>query len=257
MALPLAGKRVLVTRARAQSEELASRLRALGADPVLLPGIEVQFVAPGDALGGALTARPPFDWIVFTSQNAVPPFVAALQALPPGTPPRVNAGIAVVGKKTRNSMAALVARRWIVPGVHTAEALAEHLAPLVKGRRVLWPRGETANADFARRLKAAGAFEVREVVVYRTMAPDGDLMQAVRALRRGEIDVATFASPKTLWGVLERLGEDATKLLSRCRLAVIGPSTAEAVRKAGLAEPTIAEPHTVEGLVEAVVRALK
>ncbi len=246
---PLAGRRVLVTRAAEQAGELASRLRGMGAEVLLLPGIEVLPPATWESLDGALDALDRFDWIAFTSRNAIAPFFERLAARGKTLPARAK--VAAVGGKTAAALAERGLTAPAVPAEHGAESLVRLLAPEIRGRRVLWPRAERAQEILAERLLAAGAAEVRGAVCYRVRTPEVDAAPIRRALAEGAIDAVTLGSPRTLEGVLELLGAEAAGRLARCRLVCVGPTTAAACRALGLA-PVIAAPHTAEGIADAV-----
>ncbi|HEY5250122.1 MAG TPA: uroporphyrinogen-III C-methyltransferase [Acidimicrobiales bacterium] len=266
---PLSGLSVVVTRPRAQSGELVSGLAAAGARVVVLPVMAVTDPVDTGPLERAARDAGAYDWIVFTSANAVDRFVALL---PDG---RALGGVrlAAVGSATAAALAGWHLRADLVPDEATAEGLVAAMpAPSADprpattgdsaggedaggdaagrpgGGRVLFPRGAEARDILAPGLRGQG-WVVDEVVAYRTVAagePEGvtakDLEDAVGS------DVITFTSPSTVDFFLALSGGRTPPVI-----ACIGPVTAEAARKAGLVVDVMATEHTAAGLVEALI----
>ncbi len=240
---PLFGRTVVVTRAREQASTLVERLQALGADTIELPTIEV--VAPSDdgvALARAAAGVAGADWVVFTSVNAVGRFMALLR----DSRAFGRTKVAAVGPGTAAALAGWHVQPDLVPERAIAEALAEAF-PAGTGR-VLLPQAAGARPVLADGLAARG-WDVEVIEAYRTVsatpAPDA-LAHAMAA------DAVTFTSASTVRGYLDVVGEGAVPDV----VVSIGPVTSAAVRQAGLPVPVEADPHTVEGVVEAVLRAL-
>jgi uroporphyrinogen-III synthase len=256
-AKPLEGKRVVVTRASEQSAGLARALEALGAEVIFLPAI--QFAEPEDsaALDRAIASLERFDWLVFTSGNAVRFFARRAAALGASlSAPAARLGgrpkVAVVGEATAQAARAAGFSVEYVARRATASDLARELRDAVRRRRarlgrVLVPSSDRAADDFPRALAEAGA-EVACPVAYRTLAAPADTA-VLETLRRGEADVVSFASPSAFTGLASQLGEQA---LARCVLAAIGPTTARAIRDAGLPVAIEARTSTAAGLAEAI-----
>ncbi len=231
----LTGKRVAVTRAREQSEELAAKLRALDAEPVLWPLIA--FAPPADdaPLRAAIARIAQFDWIVFSSANGVRAFFERLDS-PPAEHPRV----AAVGPQTAH---ALEAQGWTVTAV-PAEFVGAKIAGAlgdVRGRTILVIRPDIAPPDLADSLRVRGA-RVHEVVAYRTTVALDD-----GPLDLDAVDAITLASGSAAAELARRLAGQT--IPQRVCVACIGPSTAKAARAAGLPATCIAATHTLDGLV--------
>jgi uroporphyrinogen-III synthase/uroporphyrinogen III methyltransferase/synthase len=249
----LDGRRVAVTRGRAGEDALSARLRELGADVVEFPSIAT---APPDAwedLDRALRDLARFDWIAFASATAVDMALGRLETLGLERPPAVR--LAAVGKATAERLR----RRWrapdLVPEEARGEALASALAADVRGRRVLVPRAAEGRPELVEGLAAAGA-EVVAPVCYRTLpASPASLAPLGEALARGELDAVAFASPSAVRSVVSALGPGAG-LLGRCALAAIGPTTAAALREAGLAPAVVPSEATGRHLAEAIAARL-
>lgn len=248
---PLAGKRVLVTRTRAQASSLAEALRLEGAHPLLLPAIEVEsrVDAPAAARVAGALAEGAYGWTVFTSANAVVAFFDALFEV--GTDARALAKthIAAIGGATERALRARGLRADLVPSEAVGEALGSALAPQVTGSRVLLPRAEGARDVLPATLRAAGA-EVEELTLYLAAPPAEPPAEVVAAVRAGRVDVAMFTSSSTVTNLALMLGGDLSPLQGAV-IACIGPIVAETARERGMRVDVVAEPHTIDALVEA------
>lgn len=240
---PLFGRSVVVTRARDQASTLVARLRDLGANVVELPTIEV--TDPDDA-GAALVAAAAgvagFDWVVFTSVNGVDRFMALL----PDSRALGGRRVAVVGPGTAAAL-----QRWhVTPDLVPVRAVAESLVeafPAGSGR-VLVPQAAAARPTVAAGLAAKG-WDVEVVEAYRTTAAAPSPAALAEA---ADADAVTFTSASTVDGYLAVTGHGRLPLV----VVSIGPVTSAAAERAGVTVTVEADPHTVDGLVQAVVRAL-
>jgi uroporphyrinogen III methyltransferase/synthase len=266
---PLAGARVLITRAADDAAPLRDRLEALGAHVLEPPAIEIAPPEDFAPLDEALRALDRFDWIVFTSRRAVRAVLDRLDALDLSIDPRPR--VAAVGPSTEGLLAEQGIRVDCRPEEATASALAAALERWgVAGQRILFPTGDLAGPELRERLETAGA-EVHQVVVYRTVVPaahsrgraprEAPLRDtpvrgrgALPAVRCGEVDIIALASPSAARNLAAMLGTDAP-LLRKIRLVCIGPSTAAAVRHLGFRPAAVAAEHTLDGLVAAIVAA--
>lgn len=251
---PLAGKRVVITRAALQSADLYDKLRGCGAIPVLLP--LVWFAPPEDyaPLDAALLQWKRFNWVMFTSAHAVQAVTARAgrfgrNLAKAGAPPNV----AVVGPATREKAEKAGFSVAYTARTHVGVALAEEFGERLKKRRVLLPRSDRASPDLPSALRRMGA-EVTEVVAYRTQRPsDGD-QDLVARVARGDADAILFFSPSAVHTFIELVGRERLNALqARTVMASIGPVTAAALRKAGIQR--IVAP--AEATADAVVGALE
>ncbi len=234
-ALRLEGRRVAVTRGRQGEDALSQRLRELGAEVVELPSIVVEPLPPdaGAHLDEALRHLGDFDWAVFASGNAVEQTLLrmAASAVPVSALARLR--LAAVGPATAEKLSHAVRPPDLVPRQSTGGALAAALEAAVHGKRVLVPRAEEGRPELVDGLLAAGA-EVVAPIAYRTRpVPPDSLRPLGDLLERGALDAVVFASPSAVRSVVAALAERAS-LLSGAVVAVIGPTTAQAVRDAGL-----------------------
>ncbi|MGN6672515.1 MAG: uroporphyrinogen-III synthase [Thermomicrobiales bacterium] len=254
--LPLAGRRIVVTRASEGAGELAGRLARLGAEPVLCPAIAVvppETYAPLDA---ALRRAGEFAWIVVTSANGVAALLARLAALGCDGATLAGVRLAAVGPATAAALgeAGLAA---FVPATHTAAAIAAGLGDLA-GQQVLLPLADIAPDTLADELRARGAI-VERVTAYRTIPDTGPMGEAVaRLLRANAIDALTFTSGSTVRALLDRLAWaelDVADLIAQGQwpaTVCIGPTTAQVARECGLPVAAVAAEHTLDGLIAAL-----
>lgn len=249
IARPLAGKRVIVTRALAQAAELAALLEAAGAEVLAFPCIEIVDPESFDAVDEAIGSLGSYDWVVFTSANAARRFLARMDSL--GTPALAlgSAKIAAVGPATAAVLTGRGVPADLVPEEHVGEGLAAALiaAGAEAGTRVLLPRAAEAREVLPRELGARGA-TVDVVPVYRTVQGSGD-PEILERLAGGEVDAVTFTSSSTVRGFM-RLAHGID--LSGVAVATIGPVTSRTARDYGLdvvVEPAV---YTVPALVEAL-----
>lgn len=239
---PLFGRTVVVTRAREQASELRARLAALGATVLELPAIRItpiDFVLPD---------LQEFGWIVFTSANGVDAFVDRGLA-PSHLDARALAPvrIAVIGPGTAAALARRGLRADLVPERFVAESLLDAF-PAGAGR-VLLARAESARDVLSEGLARKG-YDVEVLAVYRTepAPPDPETLARVRA---GEVDAITFTSSSTVDNFCDALGVPLPE--PQPRVVSIGPVTSETARSRGLRVDVEADPHTIDGLVEALL----
>ena len=255
---PLHGRRIVVTRARAQASGFLQRLRGMGADAVEIPVIAVEPAAEQRDLDAAVArlAEPDPDpeprdrWAVFTSANAVDLVWAAVDRA--GRDARDFAGIRLVaiGPETAAALHRRGLRADLVPAEYVAEAVADAMVAIgVAGARVWLPRAAMARDVLPDRLREAGA-EVDVLSLYRTVLPD-EARSALRdALDRGPVDAVTFTSSSTVQHFIAAL--DGRPFPAGAIAACIGPVTARAAEAAGLPVGVVAGEYTTAGLAAAL-----
>jgi len=246
----LAGVGVVVTRDEPVAGPLARRLEAAGARVLRWPTVAIAPPADPAPLAAALGRLAEFDWLVVTSAHAVEAVAARVATLPP------RLRVAAVGDATADAARRAGWRVDRVPAEFHGEALvaAFGAAGDARGARVLFPAGDLAAATVPAGLAALGA-EVVRVEAYRTARPTLDAAATTAEASRGRL-VLTFASPSAVDGLAAALGPAAfDELLAAASTAVIGPTTAEALRRHGATPDAIAAPSTLEGLVAAAARA--
>ena len=247
-AAPLAGVRIVVTRAARDAATLVSRLEALGAVPLVCPVIEFG-AAPDPAQLDAALARTDADWVVFTSATGVR--VARERVASAGIGPAVwaTARVAAIGPATAAALHEHGIPVAFVPATFVAEALAETL-PDVSGRTVLLIRAQDGRDVLRERLVARGAFVV-DVAAYATRAAplDSGMLDELGA----GFDAITFASASAVDRFVARCDDALRARLAQSSIVTIGPVTSDAVRAHGLTVATEARSATMEGLVDALV----
>ena len=241
----LNGLRVVITRDIGGNSIFAVKLAESGAIPIPCPAIEIAFRNP-PGFDDALREIDRFDWLVFTSANAVAALNTRLEALDldPATVLK-RSKIAVVGSTTRQALGSLGATADIVASPANARSLVATLVDEgIVGALVLFPASRIAGMDLARRLRAAGAGVV-QFSVYDTVDPGRiDLPPA------GEFDVVTFASPSAVRNIA---GAAPPGWIASVPAICIGPTTAQAAREAGIRDVRIAPNASLDGLVAALL----
>ncbi|MCS6849882.1 MAG: uroporphyrinogen-III C-methyltransferase [Gemmataceae bacterium] len=254
---PLWGKRILVTRPRAQAHELIRRLEILGAIPVLLPTVEVREPADWAPVDRALTALSSYQWLVFTSANGVHFFLRRLRQR--GADLRVLGGVrlAAIGPATADALRQYHLEPDLVPSEYRSERLAEALAPHVAGRRVLLARADRGREVLRQELSAIA--EVEQVAVYSQVDVVAAEPQVLDALSRGAIDYVTVTSSNIARALDRVLDEPSRERLRSGQVAVvsISPVTSAAVRELGWRVAAEASEYTTAGVVAALVRLAK
>ena len=244
------GKRILITRARAQSEDFIAALLSAGAEPVIFPSIRIAPAADLAALDRALSELARYDWLVLTSVNGVEAVWERREALGiQGIPGLLR--IAAIGPKTAGALQARGVRPDFVPDEYVAEAILPGLGDL-RGRRVLLARADIARPALRLAIEAAGGV-ADEIAAYRTLPVPLD-PESLEALRAG-VDVITFASSSTVRNFIELVhgaGLDPLALPGDPIIACIGPITAGTARETGLPVALVAEKYTIEGLLGAL-----
>ncbi|MBR3499418.1 MAG: uroporphyrinogen-III C-methyltransferase [Selenomonadaceae bacterium] len=238
---PLFGKKILVTRARAQVSKLSSALKNLGVEVIECPTIKI--AEPSDnfrQLDAAIKNLRGFDWIIFTSANGVEKFFTRLKLH--GLDARALNKVAAIGVATAEKLLNCGIVADVVPKDFVAESLAEALKNFVGGKKILLARAEEARDVLPEALKNFGA-EVTVAPAYKT------LPEVSAQIDFDAIDLATFTSSSTVKNFAAAHGVDALK---KFPTAAIGPITAQTLQSFGVMPAVVAEKFTIDGLVEAI-----
>ena len=252
---PLFGKRILVTRARAQAGELSARLVDYGAEPVEYPVIEVVPPETWSELDRALAELGRYHWLVFTSVNGVRPFMKRLAHHRLDGRALSGLKICCIGPRTAEEVRRYRLTPDLVPDEYQAEGIIEALTKAgVRGSRILIPRAETAREILPDQLRAAGA-AVDVMTVYRTIRPSLIVERLRDELRAGQIHVMTFASSSTVrsFSAVFESREEMLKLTAGIPVACIGPITAHTAQEEGLSVTILPKENTIPALVEGIV----
>ncbi|MGH2582261.1 MAG: uroporphyrinogen-III synthase [Anaerolineales bacterium] len=241
------GKRVVVTRPRADFERFARLLHQRGATPICFPIIEIRPVAADAQIGGTLANLERFDWLVFTSSNSV----AALKELLEDQAPPARLKLAAVGPTTAEAIQGLGWHVDFMPEDHVSAAILPGLGRLA-GKSILLARGQPGSDDLPLAIRGGGG-EVTELVVYHTAAVSPRVSDW-KAVGEG-VDVISFASgsaAKSFALILEQKRLDPGNMPGGPIYAYIGPETAKIASSLNLPLNVIARVHTLTGMLEAL-----
>jgi uroporphyrinogen III methyltransferase / synthase len=256
VSLPLLGKRIAVTRARAQSEGLLQALTSLGATVVEIPTIEVRNPDSWITFDEALRRLPSFDFLILTSVNGVQKLLERLAANRQRVTDLAHLEVGAIGPATAAELRAAGIRVDFVPGSYRAEGLIEALSERdITGKRFLIPRARIARDVVPRALSERGA-HVEVVEAYHTVLPTFD-REALRAKLHPPPDLVTFTSSSTAVNfarLLEEHGRGGLMLPAEVRAASIGPITSDTARSLGFQVVLEAQEYTVPALIASIRR---
>ncbi len=239
--------KVLITRPRAQSESFGEALRIAGFEPIYFPVIEIRAVDNNTELANALKNLAKYDWVVFTSVNAVNIFFE--QEILQSSSVRV----AAIGPKTADALRKHNIEPDFVPDEYVAEAILPGLGDL-KNKWVLLPRAEIARQELPKAIVGAGG-NAHEIVVYQTLPAEVET-DGLKALKSG-VNVITFTSASTVQNfvaIAKQNGLDPLDLPNNPLFACIGPITEQAAREEGFSNLVVAREYTTEGLIQEISR---
>ena len=244
---PLHGRRVVVTRARAQASGLAAILRNLGADVVELPAIRIEPRIDAEEVRAAAGAIGIYELVCLTSPNGVRLLFEAIADADLDSRALAGVTVAAIGPGTARALAKRGVVADIVPERFVAEGLIEALGEVeVEGSRVLVARAADARDVLPEYFEQRGA-EVDVVSLYETVRepPDAEAVEAAQGA-----DYVTFTSSSTVTNLVEALGD---RFPSAARIVSIGPVTSDTAKAAGLEVDVEAEQHDIDGLVKALL----
>ncbi|MFM2295717.1 MAG: uroporphyrinogen-III C-methyltransferase [Verrucomicrobiota bacterium] len=253
---PLLGQRVVVTRARAQADELVRKFSDAGADVLEIPVIKFappQNLAP---VADALLELNSYDWLVFTSANGVDAFFSNFFKAFEDMRDIGGVKIAAVGPVTAARLKALHLKIDLMPDDYRAAAVAKAFEKYesIENLKICLLRAEVASPELPLALEAHGAI-VDDIACYRTVADHADVTGASAKLLADGADWLTFTSGSTVNHFHERF--DLPTLLKKfpqTKIASIGPETTKALLKLDLPPTLEAKPHTMDALVAAVLK---
>ncbi|TME76053.1 MAG: hydroxymethylbilane synthase [Chloroflexi bacterium] len=242
---PLAGLRIMVTRADDQAQSLTRALEAEGATAIACPVIAIE---PIEVEAERLAALDGYEWAVFTSANGVDRLLAQLQAAGRVFPTHIK--VAAIGPQTAARLRDRGLRPALMPSRFIAEDLADALAAAMTPRaRILVARAAGARDVLPDRLRAAGA-RVDVLELYRAVPPPGLRQRLAQNLDR--VDMVTFTSSSTVAHFAQAIDGPLPDVVA---IACIGPITAQTARDLAMRVDIIAQEYTTRGLVEAIVRS--
>jgi uroporphyrinogen-III synthase len=255
----LAGLRVLVGRARRQASALSAELKALGAEVIEIPFIEIRPPRSYDLLDAALKQISQYQWLILTSVNGAEALAARMQRLEIKPSEQVHLNIAAIGPSTRSAAEKIGLKVSVVPSKYVAESVVDSLRGTVQGQRILLVRAAVARDVIPVELQKMGG-TVDVVEAYETVVPESS-RKKLQSLMKDPAErphVVTFTSSSTVRNFVELLGGQErlpymTNLLDGVRLASIGPITSATLGEFGLPVHVEAEEYTIAGLTRAIL----
>jgi uroporphyrinogen III methyltransferase/synthase len=252
--MPLSGRRIVVTRARAQAGALAERVEELGGEVIEFPTIDIQPPEHFEDFDAAVAQIETYDWLIFTSVNGVEPFLSRLRYVGKNTSALVHLKVGAIGPETAKRLEAAGLRGCLVPQRYQAEGILDAVSPEeMRDRRVLIPRAAEAREILPETLRRWGAV-VDVVVAYRTAVASTDVRPLAALLGQGKVDAITFTSSSTVKNFVRLFdGRDLNEIAGGSAIVCIGPITAATVKELGGRVEITAREFTVSGLVSALV----
>jgi len=256
--LPLAGRKVIVTRSPKQSGEMVRFLEKLGAEVIACPTIEIKSPTSWEQLDTALAKLSWFDWLAFTSANGVEYFLQRLDETGHGRAELMAHKVCAVGRKTAERLMRENISVDVMPERFTAEALVEDfikrfgVGQRLRGSKMLLPASKTTRDVIRPAMEKIGVY-VEVVEAYQTVLPASSGREVMNLIRDAAADYILFTSPSTIANLAVILETDhLTPHLMNCCVACIGPVTAEAAHLHGLDVHIQPKEHTVEAIVRAL-----
>ncbi len=249
---PLAGKKMLITRARDQSVEFASSLKKLGAEVIEFPTIEILPPLRWEGLDQAIQRLDVYDWLIFTSVNGVRFFSERLKEKKRKFRLPSSLRVCAIGPATARELKKRGVRIDYMPKEFIAEAILEGFKGMpIKGKKILLARAKKARDILPKGLRQMGA-EVDVVEAYRTVKPKGGTKR-LRHLLEEKIDLIAFTSSSTVEHFVDLLrGVELKEALKGVVIACIGPITSKSVQKYGLEVNIQPKEYTIPGLTQAI-----
>lgn len=245
---PLFGQRIGITRPAHQAGSAVDLAVELGAQPVLMPTIEITPPEDWADVDAAIGRLDEYNWLIFTSVNGVQSFLGRIWHNGCDLRQLSHLKLAAIGPSTADALAEYHLRADIIPPEYRAESLADALVPHVDGQRVLWAGANRGRAVLTERLQAAGA-TIDKVVVYQNKDVTEFSPEVTASVAAGELDWIMLSSPSIAENVARLLGA----VPSTTRFASISPVTTSAAEKAGLKITVEANEYTIAGVFDAIV----
>lgn len=255
--LPLAGKTILVTRSVSQSAEFSDRLQQQGARVIEMPALVIGPPSTWEALDSAIAQLSSFHWLILTSHNAVDCFFQRLQAKGKDARSLFGIKIAVVGKKTAESLRSHSLQPDFIPPNFIADSLVENFPDNLQNCKILFPRVESGGREVLVKEFTAKGAQVIEVPAYQSCCPETIDPIALAALQNKAVNIITFASSKTVQNFC-KLIEQSPELsrsqdwLKNVCIASIGPETSKSCYNLLGKLDVEAKEYTLEGLTDAI-----
>ncbi|MGE4283229.1 MAG: uroporphyrinogen-III C-methyltransferase [Clostridia bacterium] len=247
---PLFGKRILVTRTVSQASVLIERIEALGGDAIELPTIRISKPMNYGEIDKALGEIDTYNWLVFTSVNGVEGFFNRMRDIKIDIRRLGNIKIFAIGTKTREKIESMGLQISVMPNsFNSLEAVKELSKYIISKDRVLFPTSNLAKETISNTLTDKGA-TVRQIEVYRTEPNTEADPELLEDIKKGSIDVITFASSSAVENFVKISGTD----ISSAKICSIGPMTTETAQSLGLSVTETAANATMDELMDAILK---
>ena len=255
---PLSGVRILVGRARHQASVLSAKLKALGAEIIEIPFIEIRPPQTYKPLDSALKRTQEYDWLILTSVNGVEALGQRLKHLRIKPDTLAHLRIAAIGPATREAITKLGLKVAIVPPRYVAESVVESLRRKAIGKRVLLVRAKVARDVIPRELRKIGA-QVDVVEAYETVVPRSSKRELRLVMNdpHRQPHLITFTSSSTVRNFATLLGGRGRLPYSEVKFASIGPVTSATLRELDFPVDIEAKEYTIPGLIKAILATRK
>jgi uroporphyrinogen-III synthase len=256
--MDLQGKKILVTRAKAQASALSLQIMKNNGVPVEMPLITCKSISDKKAIHKAIEELHTYDWLVFTSKNGIDFFFDEIDKKIGGIVIPTTCKIAVVGKKTEEIIENYRVKVDLIPENFVAESLLESLLKVVKkDEKVLIPRGNLARNIIQENLRNNG-IDVTDLVVYENIVESKSKQRLLSAIENQEIDIVTFTSSSTVDNFVQLLeGTNWRKYIDHIIFASIGPITSRTMIKHQLPVHIEPEEYTLHGMLNSIMDKLK
>ena len=257
--LPLAGNTILVTRAATQSGQFCDRLQQLGARAIEMPALVIGPPSSWEALDSAIAQLSSFHWLILTSHNAVDCFFARLEASGKDARSLFGIKIAVVGKKTAESLRSHSLQPDFIPPNFVADSLVENFPDNLQNCKILFPRVESGGREVLVKEFTAKGAQVIEAPAYQSCCPETIDPIALAALENKAVNIITFASSKTVQNFCRLIAQSpelsrSQDWLQNVCIASIGPETSKSCYDLLGKVDVEAQEYTLDGLSEAIVQ---
>lgn len=257
--LPLAGKTILVTRAASQSGQFSDRLQQQGARVIEMPALVIGPPSTWEPLDSAIAQLSTFHWLILTSTNAVDYFFERLEASGKDARSLFGIKIAVVGKKTAESLRSHSLQPDFIPPNFVADSLVENFPDNLHNCKILFPRVESGGREVLVKEFTAKGAQVIEAPAYQSCCPESIDPIALAALQNQAVNIITFASSKTVqnFGKLIAQSPELSRSqdwLKNVCIASIGPETSKSCYNLLGKLDVEAKEYTLDGLTEAIVQ---
>lgn len=257
--LPLAGKTILVTRAASQSGQFSDRLQQQGSRVIEMPALVIGPPSTWEPLDSAIAQLSTFHWLILTSTNAVDYFFERLEASGKDARSLFGIKIAVVGKKTAESLRSHSLQPDFIPPNFVADSLVENFPDNLHNCKILFPRVESGGREVLVKEFTAKGAQVIEAPAYQSCCPESIDPIALAALQNQAVNIITFASSKTVQNFCKLIAQSpelsrSQDWLKNVCIASIGPETSKSCYNLLGKLDVEAKEYTLDGLTEAIVQ---